>query len=194
MFNKLKRSQYPIKMIGNVYGFITRSWKRQGEDFNYVELGDVSPREGIIGKQTLKVKKAPSRATQTIQEGDLIIGTTRPYLKRFAIVSENYDGNVCSSGFQVIESSSTYNIRFLYEYLLTSLAIEQFEYYMTGALYPAITSKDLRKVQIPLPPLDIQDEIVAHITALRGEQKNLQQQASELRQQAQQQFEQTIFN
>lgn len=194
IFDRLKRSEYPIKMLGDVYGFITRRWKKEGEDFNYVELGNVSPREGIVGKQTLKVKNAPSRATQTMLKDDLIIGTTRPYLKRFAMVNEDYAGDVCSSGFQVIESRCTYNIRFLYEYLLTSLAIDQFEYYMTGALYPAITSKDLRKVKIPLPPLDIQNEIVAHITALRDEQMNLQQQAFELRQQAQQQFEQTIFN
>ena len=72
--------------------------------------------------------------------------------------------------------------------------MEQFEYYMTGALYPAITSKDLRKLQIPLPPLNIQDEIVDHITALRTKQKNLQQKSLTLRQQATQQFEQTIFS
>ena len=72
--------------------------------------------------------------------------------------------------------------------------MEQFEYYMTGALYPAITSKDLRKLLIPLPPLNIQDEIVDHITALRTKQKNLQQKSLTLRQQATQQFEQTIFS
>ena len=194
IFDVLRKSQYPIKQIGDVFHFVTRGWKKVGEEFNYIEIGDVIPILGITGKQKLKVKKAPSRATQVVKTGDLIIGTTRPYLKRFAIVNEDYNNDICSSGFQVIESKKDYNIKYLLEFLLTSYAVEQFEYYMTGALYPAITSKDLRKLQIPLPPLNIQDEIVDHITALRTKQKNLQQKSLTLRQQATQQFEQTIFN
>ena len=194
IFDVLRKSQYPIKQIGDVFHFVTRGWKKVGEEFNYIEIGDVIPILGITGKQKLKVKKAPSRATQVVKTGDLIIGTTRPYLKRFAIVNEDYNNDICSSGFQVIESKKDYNIKYLLEFLLTSYAVEQFEYYMTGALYPAITSKDLRKLQIPLPPLNIQDEIVDHITALRTKQKNLQQKSLTLRQQATQQFEQTIFS
>lgn len=194
IFDVLRKSQYPIKQIGDVFHFVTRGWKKVGEEFNYIEIGDVIPILGITGKQKLKVKKAPSRATQVVKTGDLIIGTTRPYLKRFAIVNEDYNNDICSSGFQVVESKNDYNIKYLLEFLLTSYAVEQFEYYMTGALYPAITSKDLRKLQIPLPPLNIQDEIVEHIDVLRKEQKNLQQKSLTLRQQATQQFEQIIFN
>lgn len=193
IFDVLRKSQYPIKQIGDVFHFVTRGWKKVGEEFNYIEIGDVIPILGIIGKQKLKVKKAPSRATQVVKTGDLIIGTTRPYLKRFAIVNEDYNNDICSSGFQVVESKNDYNIKYLLEFLLTSYAVEQFEYYMTGALYPAITSKDLRKIQIPLPPRHIQNEIVEHIDVLRKEQKDLQQKALTLRQQATQQFEQIIF-
>lgn len=193
IFNVLRKSQYPIKQIGDVFHFVTRGWKKVGEEFNYIEIGNVIPILGITGKQKLKVKKAPSRATQVVKTGDLIIGTTRPYLKRFAIVNEDYNNDICSSGFQVVESKNDYNIKYLLEFLLTSYAVEQFEYYMTGALYPAITSKDLRKIQIPLPPLYIQNEIVEYITALRTKQKKLQQKSLTLRQQATQQFEQVIF-
>ena len=58
---------------------------------------------------------------------------------------------------------------------------------------PIVNQEKIAQIPIPLPPLAIQNEIVNHITALRAEQKNLQQQASDLRLQAQQQFEQTIF-
>lgn len=59
---------------------------------------------------------------------------------------------------------------------------------------PIVNQEKIAQIPIPLPPLTIQNEIVEHINALRIEQKNLQQQASNLRAQAQQQFEQTIFN
>ena len=194
VFDKLSNSKYRIVTLGSTFKCVMRSWKKEGSIFNYIEMGCVNPSDGIIESQTIEIRKAPSRATQIVHAGDLIIGTTRPYLKRFAMVTEQYHNNVCSSAFQVIAPDKTYNLHFLHEFLLTSFAVEQFEHYMTGALYPAITNKDLRKIQIPLPPLAIQNEIVDHISALRAKQKHLQQQASNLRTKAAQQFEQTIFN
>lgn len=59
---------------------------------------------------------------------------------------------------------------------------------------PIVNQEKIAQIPIPLPPIAIQNEIVEHISALRAKQKHLQQQASDLRTQAQQQFEQTIFN
>ena len=59
---------------------------------------------------------------------------------------------------------------------------------------PIVNQEKIAQIPIPLPPMDIQAQIVDHISALRAEQKDLQQQASDLRTQATQQFEQTIFN
>lgn len=193
IFHILAQAKYPIVSIGNTYNFITRTWRKTGETFRYVELGDVSPLYGITNAQTLETKKAPSRATQTIQAKDLIIGTTRPYLKRFAIVTDEYANNVCSSGFQVIAPDTSNNLRFLYEFMMTQVATKQFEYYMTGALYPAITNKELRKIQIPLPPLDVQNEIVAHINEQKVLVKQLKQNAMEVRGNALIEFENAIF-
>lgn len=64
----------------------------------------------------------------------------------------------------------------------------------SGNNQPNLNAGKIKDYDVVVPPLDIQNEIVAHITALRDEQKSLQQQASELRIQAQQQFEQAIFN
>lgn len=184
---------YPIVPIGDVYDFTTRTWNRAEPVFNYVELGSVDPLFGIINTEEIETKKAPSRATQTIKEGDLIIGTTRPYLKKFAIVSSDYDGCVCSSGFQVIEPNKETNIEFLYEYLKCSIAVAQFDHYMTGALYPAITTKNLKKILIPLPPIEIQNTIVEHISEVKTQIKALKQQASDLRKKALSDFENEIF-
>ena len=156
-------------------------------------ISHVEPLQGIVNAEEHSTDKAPSRATQIIKEGDLIIGTTRPYLKKFAIVPSEYDGCVCSSGFQVIAANKNYNLNFLYEYLHTYLAINQFEFYMTGALYPAITSKDLKKVLVPFPPLEIQNDIVQYIQVLKKEIQSLMQQASSAHATAKKRFETQIF-
>ena len=63
-----------------------------------------------------------------------------------------------------------------------------------GVTVESIDSDAFMGIPFICPPLEKQNEIVNHITTLRAEQKNLQQQASDLRTQAQQQFVQTIFN
>ena len=40
---------------------------------------------------------------------------------------------------------------------------------MTGGLYPAITQDELEKIEIPLPPLAVQKQIVERVAAGREE-------------------------
>lgn len=193
IFAALAKATYKAQQIGSIYNFITRGWKKTEDKFRYIELGSVDAADGIMSASELLVKDAPSRATQKVSEGDLILGTTRPYLKKFAIVPQEFTDCVCSSGFQVIANNSTNNLQFLYEYLKTPAAIAQYEYFMTGALYPAITNTDLKKVEIPLPPLDVQAEIVAVVQEQRTKIVHYKSLATTLRQEAITQFEHAIF-
>ncbi len=58
---------------------------------------------------------------------------------------------------------------------------------------PIVNQEKIAKIPLPLPPINVQNEIVEHITAWRKKQKDLQQKSLTLRQQATQQFEQIIF-
>lgn len=162
----LDKSIYPVSILG-LLDFTTRKWMKDTENFRYIEMSDVDPVFGIVDDSRVATDKAPSRATQIVETGDLIIGTTRPYLKRFAIVPEKYDRCVCSSAFQIIRPDKKYNIEFVYYFLQTRLAIIQLESRMTGALYPAINTSDLRRIKIPLPPLTVQNSIARHANEKR---------------------------
>lgn len=164
--NLLNKSIYPITKLG-LFDFTVRSWRKNTDRFRYIEMSNIDPIFGITHDTNLSTSNAPSRATQIVNTGDLIIGTTRPYLKRFAIVPEKYDQCICSSAFQVIKPSKKYNIEFVYYFLQTKLAIIQFETYMTGALYPAINTSDLRQIKVPLPPLPIQNSIASYANKKR---------------------------
>lgn len=194
IINSLKKSNYPLVQISNEYEFISRGWNKESyaKTFRYIEIGAISSTNGIEAVSELLTSKAPSRATQRVKAGELIIGTTRPYLKKFAIIQSEYDGDICSSAFQIISSDKN-NLSFLNEYLQSEAGIMQFKYYMTGALYPAITNKDLRKILIPLPPIEIQNEIATHISGLKQEIKKLRTTAESNRKTALTNFEQKIY-
>lgn len=169
--NFLSESKFNLKTISIAYNFANRSWKKKQhkeEYFNYIELGGIDPILGISEVSEVLVTEAASRATQTVSTNDLIIGTTRPYLKRFAIVPKEYNNYVCSSGFSVIENSTDYNLIYLKEYLMSFYGIEQLKNRMTGGSYPAITSSELKEIKIPIPKIEIQNDIAIKLTELRN--------------------------
>jgi len=157
--------------LGNKASFITRGWKKNdfpSGSFRYIQIGDVNKSNGIQGFVNTSVSEAPSRATQIIKEGDIIISTTRPYLAAFSEVNAEYDGCVASSGFSVIEKTeSDLDQSYLLEFLKSSGGLKQIEQRMTGASYPAITQEELEKIMIPLPPINTQREIVKKVTIMR---------------------------
>ena len=169
-FEDLEDAKYPVIKIGLAFDFISRPWKKKEESNQYIELGSIDPNFGVVDTKTIYSKRAPSRATHTVKTGDLIIGTTRPYLKRFAIIKEKNNGNVASSGFFTIqENKEKYNLYFLNEVLKSPIGIKQFKIKMTGSLYPAINRSNLLGLKIPLPPIHVQNKIAENIQLIDKE-------------------------
>ncbi len=195
-YESLKKSKYPIKRLSEVFNFTRKRWtKKKHEDvsLNYIEIGSVDSLEGITNFQKITPQTAPKRASQIIEKGDLIIGTTRPYLKRFAIVTKEFDGFIASSGFSVVKPSNHYSLYFLKHFLSSEYGIEQLKNNMSGALYPAITVKNLKQILIPFPPIEVQNEIANEINNLINTKKKLRKSISLYRNQAISDFEKAIF-
>lgn len=194
---ELKNSKFKLTTIGKTYKLAKRSFNKtkfESETFKYIEIGAIDPNKGILEAKEIEVKKAPSRATQFVKSGDLIIGTTRPYLKKFAIVTNEYDENVCSSGFCVIEPSKDYYLPYLLQFLKCTYGIEQLKNKMTGGLYPAITESELKAIKIPLPKFEIQQEIMALIEMKKSNILSNKELITSIKSEAEQEFEQTIFS
>ncbi|HBZ35271.1 MAG TPA: hypothetical protein DEO33_02435 [Rikenellaceae bacterium] len=160
--------------LGNVVNFTTRPWSEDmfdGDTFKYIEISAVNKEEGIIGYREIDKKNPPSRATTLIKTGDILLSTTRPYLGAFAVVPEEYNNCVCSSGFSIADSYDESRIKkdFLMFFLKSQSGLRQMEQRMTGGLYPAITQNELENIMIPIPDIALQEEI---IVKLKETQKN----------------------
>lgn len=194
---ELNKSKFELLSIGAAFHFTKRSFNKsqyKNESFKYIEIGAIDPTKGILEAKEVAIKKAPSRATQYVKEGDLIIGTTRPYLKKFAIVSNEYDNDICSSGFSVIEPSEDYHLPYLHQFLKCTYGIEQLKNKMTGGLYPAITEPELKAIKIPFPKAQIQKKIMALIEQKKVNILNNRDLITSIISEAEQQFENAIFN
>lgn len=138
-------------------------WKSYvGEDKQYIDLSSVDRERNIITEtQNINADTAPSRAQQIVMKDDIIFGTTRPMLKRYCIIPEKYDGEICSTGFCVLRAKTAIiNPRWLYHNITTNNFFSYVEQNQQGASYPAISDTIVKAFKLPVPPLEVQREIV----------------------------------
>ena len=92
------------KSIGDcVYKTSNIKWSTSSDDYQYIDLTSVDrDTHQITETQTINAENAPSRAQQIVHKGDVLFATTRPTLKRFCQIGDDYDGQICSTGFCVL--------------------------------------------------------------------------------------------
>lgn len=138
-------------------------WERSEEaEYRYIDLSSVPTGGSSIGDtEIINSENAPSRARQIVHTDDILFGTTRPLLDRVVIVPEEYDRQICSTGYAVIRPDTNVVIpSYIYHILREKNFSAYVEKNQTGAAYPAISFKSVMEYMISLPPLEIQQHIV----------------------------------
>ena len=131
-------------------------------EFRYVDVSSVSNLTfSVEAVQLLKGKDAPSRARKMIRKNDVLFATIRPTLQRIAIVPEELDQQVCSTGYFVLRAKPEIDHRFLFYSLFTASFMGQMESLQKGASYPAVTDGEVKMQNLSYPPLPEQQRIVA---------------------------------
>lgn len=125
---------------------------------SYIDIESVSTGK-INGFKQYVFEEAPSRARRIVKKNDIIISTVRPYLKAFAMVKENINNLVCSTGFAVVRCNKNQDCRYIYQYVLSDGYIEQLKNKMVGSNYPAVNSNDIKESLVIFPTLPEQQKI-----------------------------------
>ena len=138
-------------------------WKSySGNDRKYIDLSSVDrDLHCITETQNINSDSAPSRAQQIVQTDDILLGTTRPMLKRYCMIPPKYDNEICSTGFCVLRANTEIVLpRWIYHNITTSDFFSYVEQNQKGASYPAISDTSVKAFSLPVPPLEVQREIV----------------------------------
>ena len=133
-----------------------------GESFKYVDLSSVSRETLIITESSIINKSnAPSRAKKIIKSDDIIFATTRPTLKRVTRINDDFNNQICSTGYCVLRpQKDKITSKFIYYFILTDEFMNRMESLQRGASYPAVSDKDVKSTSLNLPPLPEQKAIV----------------------------------
>lgn len=136
----------------------------EGENFRYIDLSSVS-RDSLSITETSEISSdnAPSRAKKIVFENDVIFATTRPTLKRATIIEQQYDSQICSTGYAVLRPNKDIaEAGFIYYFVLSETFMQRMGSLQRGASYPAVSDKDVAQTPLYFPKsLTEQKQIVA---------------------------------
>lgn len=161
----------------------TNPLQKPEKEFYYIDVSSISNQSFRIEEtQKLKGKDAPSRARRLVKVNDIIFATIRPTLQRIAIVPEELDYQVCSTGYFVLRPKPMIDHRFVFYSLFTEEFMGNMANLQKGASYPAVTDAEVRAQTLSFPSLPEQQRIVAILdeafdgiaTAKANAEKNLQ--------------------
>ncbi|GAA9432844.1 restriction endonuclease subunit S [Helicobacter pylori] len=130
--------------------------------FYYIDLENVEKGQ-LLNKQLMTKNKAPSRARRLLSKNDILYQLVRPYQRNnyFFTLNGNY---VASTGYAQIRTLQ--NPSFLYFALHSNYFVNAVLDRCEGTSYPAISSNELKKCEVILPPLNEQIAIANILSTL----------------------------
>ena len=165
------------------------SIQRLGTMINYISTG-----------LPIRADKRVERGAYPYYGANGIIGYMDQYTHsgRYLVMGQDgYIGNHYIAEGKFWASNHTWVINVIdslkIDYLKNILDILNYQYLITGGVIPKITQSAVKKIFIPVPPLNIQEEIITYIQQIRDEAKKLEGEANLVLENAKQEIEKMIL-
>jgi type I restriction enzyme S subunit len=151
---------------------------KSDKKYLYVDISSIDRTNKKITQTTeIESGSQPSRAKQIVKRDDVLVSTVRPNLNAVALVGNDYNNQIASTGYCVLRpSSDRLFAKYLFYWVTTDMFINDMVKKSSGANYPAVSDKIVRLSKIPLPPLPTQRkiaEVLDRADALRQRQRQI---------------------
>lgn len=186
--------------LGSIVEFSNETWnQKDGFDieFPYIEISEIDLTSGKIQNISYTpISEAPSRARMLVRENDIIVSTTRPHRGAIAYINAEQNGFIASTGFAVLRKLLRADVskEYLFYILRTQICLQQMLQRSSGGSYPAITTEELKKIYIPVPTPEVQQQIVTDIKAFVDRAEALKAEAKADLEKAKQEIETLILS
>ena len=150
-----------------------------GMKYRYIELANIGKSGDITDCMYENGEDLPTRARRIVTQGDVIVSSIEGSLGSCALVTDDYDNALCSTGFYVVQSAQINSETLLT--LFKSFPIQQLlKKGCSGTILTGIGKQEFESIPIPLIHPEVQEEIAQHIQrsfALRKEASQLLEEA-----------------
>ncbi len=162
--------------VKNIIDFNNTNYKPdENKVYRYIALADISS-QGYIESYDVKLgKELPSRARRKVKTNDVIISSIEGSLSSCAIVEEEHNDYLCSTGFYIMRSK-VLTPEVLLVLFKTDIIQSLLKRGSNGTILAAITKAEIEQLKLPLIDKKVQVKISEKIkksALLRKESKYL---------------------
>ena len=137
------------------------------EIIHYVGLENIRSGTGeLTGFSPRPASDIKSRS-KLFQVDDILFGRLRPELNKVLLVNDKLGSGLCSNEVIVLTPRcELIKPRLLRHLLASAFVMSKCAKLTVGAALPRISSADLLEIEIPLPPLPVQERLTEHLAEL----------------------------
>ena len=143
---------YVLLNVAVHHAFITDS----NDGINWIKIGDADD-SMYITKTEQKIKPEGMKKSRFVEPGDFLLSNSmsfgRPYILKI-------DGCIHDGWLVLRDNNGAFDKRFLYFYLSSPTTYRRFKSMAVGGVVNNLNSEMVRKVEVPIPPMNEQIEIV----------------------------------
>jgi type I restriction enzyme M protein len=139
-----------------IHDFITDA----PDGVNWIKIGDAEVGAKYIRSTKQRVTPEGASKSRRVKRGDFILSNSMSFGRPYVMAT---DGCIHDGWLLLRDQSDRLDQDFLYNILGSRPVFAQFEQAATGGVVNNLNSEIVRGVKIPLPPLEMQREIVAEI-------------------------------
>lgn len=124
----------------------------------WIKIGDIAVGEKYVNRTEQKITYEGSLKFRVLKKGDFIMSNSMSYGRPYILNIDGaiHDGWASISGFQ-----EKLNSDFLYHYLSSNMVQSYWNSKINSGSVSNLNSDIIKSLQIPIPPLSVQSEIVA---------------------------------
>lgn len=138
--------------INNLCNIYDKTFTPNGDtDYKYIELSNIGRSGDIDGVKIQQGSDLPTRARRLVRKGQVIVSSVEGSMDSCALITDDYDGALCSTGFYVIDSEH-YNSESLLVLVKSSAIQFLLKRACSGTIMPNIAKEEF--LNIPLPEID----------------------------------------
>lgn len=139
-----------VKDVAKLSRKIINPKKNPTNIIKYVQFSDIEKKLGsIINIEELLGDDAPSRAKLNVDKGDIICARVKDSEENVAIVNQDLDKGVVSTGFVVLKPKPPMTSECLYALLRLKSTLNQVRWKSSGTIMPAISDDEYLEIKIP---------------------------------------------
>ena len=127
-------------------------------EYKYIELSNIGTSGEITGSTIDFGENLPSRARRLVSKGDVIVSSIEGSLDSCALVSDEYNGALCSTGFYVLNSKKI-NSQSMLVLMKSELMQNILKQRCSGTILTAINKDEFLNISIPIVSPSIQEKI-----------------------------------